>query len=73
MSTDCEKTQSLAKLKGVKRVKDHIHLSTISIAGTVAIVVLTCFLMHQASLTLGSSTDENKALWGKALAAGFGF
>jgi len=51
---------------------NHIHLSTVSVLATVSIVVITLFLMHQASLTLISSDSENKQLWGKALAAGFG-
>jgi len=54
-------------------MKGHIHLSTVSVAGTVAVIILTSFLMHQASLALANSTDENKQLWGKAIAAGFGF
>lgn len=53
-------------------MQGHVHISTISVVTVVAIVVLTNFLLHQASLKLGSSTDENKQLWGKALAAGFG-
>lgn len=54
-------------------MKGHVHLSIVSIGGTVAVIVLTNFLLHQASLKLGSSSDENMQLWGKALAAGFGF
>lgn len=54
-------------------MQGHIHLSAISVISVVAVVIVTNFLLHQASLKLGASTDENKQLWGKALAAGFGF
>jgi hypothetical protein len=54
-------------------MKGHVHLSTVSILGTVSVLVLSQFLLHQLSLTLGASSDESKQLWGKALAAGFGF
>ncbi len=53
-------------------MEGHIHLSVVSILAVVAVVVLTNFLLHQASLKLGASPDEGKQLWGKAIAAGFG-
>ncbi len=53
-------------------MQGHIHLSVVSVAGIVAVVILTNFLLHQASLKLGSSQNESAQLWGKALAAGFG-
>lgn len=54
-------------------MKGHIHLSVVSVVGTISIIILANFLLHQASLKLGASTDESQQLWGKALAAGFGF
>jgi hypothetical protein len=51
----------------------HIHLSVLSVVSVMAVVVLTSFLMHQASLKLISSDSEKQQLWGKAIAAGFGF
>ena len=54
-------------------MKGHIHLSAVSVISVVSIIILTNFMLHQASLTLGASSDEKKQLWGKALAAGFGF
>lgn len=51
----------------------HIHLSVVSVMGTFATLILASFLLHQLALKLGSSDDENKQLWGKALVAGFGF
>lgn len=50
----------------------HVHLSVVSVAGIVAVCLLTQFLLHQAALVLTASNDENKQLWGKAIAAGFG-
>ena len=54
-------------------MEGHIHLSVISVTGTVAVLIIASFLLHQASLKLGASQNENMQLWGKALAAGFGF
>lgn len=50
----------------------HVHLSVISVAGTVAVILLTNFILHQLALKLGSSDDENKRKWGEAIVAGFG-
>jgi hypothetical protein len=50
----------------------HIHLSVVSVASIVAVVLVTSFILHQASLKLGSSQNEQQQLWGKAIFAGFG-
>jgi len=54
-------------------MKGHIHISTVSVLTTVSVLIIASFLLHQASLKLGASTNESNQLWGKALAAGFGF
>lgn len=51
----------------------HIHLSAVSFLTTAAILIIVNFLLHMASLKLASSDNENMQLWGKSLAAGFGF
>lgn len=53
-------------------MEGHIHLSVISVAATAAVVVLVTFFLHMAALNLSASDNPSRALWGKALAAGWG-